>query len=205
MKDIFAYCGYTSPFAYLAKDPIFELERDYDVTIRWRPYTVYVPEVYGGVDERSERQWRKVRYLYQDMRRLANKRGMIVRGPQKVFTGMVACYGALYAEEKGVFRPYNDIVYDRFWKRDLDVDDPAAIGAVLKSVGADPAGFPIFMAGPGVERYEAIRAEAHERGVFGVPTVFVDGELFWGYDRLPLLRERLAELGCRKAAGERPA
>lgn len=200
MKEVFAYCGYTSPFAYLAKDPIFELESDFDVVIRWRPYTVYVPEVYGGMEERSERQWRKVRYLYQDLRRLANKRGMIVRGPQKVFTGQVACYGALYAEEKAVFRAYNDIVYDRFWKRDLDVDDPAAIASVLKSIGADPAGFPAFLEGEGPKRYEAIREEAHERGVFGVPTTAVDGELFWGYDRIPLLRERLTELGCKKVA-----
>jgi 2-hydroxychromene-2-carboxylate isomerase len=200
MKEVFAYCGYTSPVAYLAKDPIFELERDFIVTVRWRPYTVYVPEVYGGLDERSESQWRKVRYLYQDMRRLANKRGMIVRGPQKVFTGKVACYGALYAEDEGVFRPYNDVVYQRFWNRDLDVDDPAAIASVLKSVGANPSGFPAFIEGPGPERYEAIREEAHARGVFGVPTLIVDDELFWGYDRIPLVRERLIELGCENVA-----
>lgn len=199
MKEIFAYCGYTSPVAYLAKDPIFELETEFDVAVRWRPYTVYVPEVYGRVEERSPQQWAKVKYLYLDARRAANKRGIIIRGPQRVFTGRAACLGALYAQSKGTFRPYNDIVFQRFWNRDLDVDDPAAIAAVLEKVGTDTRDFAAFMAGPGNVEYEAIRDEAHARGVFGVPTLIVEGEPFWGYDRLPLVRERLTELGWRKA------
>jgi 2-hydroxychromene-2-carboxylate isomerase len=200
MKEVFAYCGYTSPVAYLAKDPIFELEQEFDVTVRWRPYTVYVPDVYGLVEERSKQQWAKVKYLYLDARRAANKRGIVIRGPQRVFTGRIACLGALYAHAKGVFRPYNNIVFERFWNRDLDVDDVAAISAVLQKVGADTTGFEAFIAGPGAKEYEAIREEAHEKGVFGVPTVVVDGEMFWGYDRLPMVRERLGELGCRKKA-----
>lgn len=200
MKEVFAYCGYTSPVAYLAKDPIFELEQDFAVTVRWRPYTVYVPEVYGAVSERTDHQWAKVKYLYLDARRAANKRGIIIRGPKRVFQGKVACIGALYAQHKGTFRSYNDIVFDRFWNRDLDVDDMAAISAVLETVGTDIADFPAFAAGSGEQEYEAIRQEAHDRGVFGVPSVIVDGELFWGYDRIPLVRERLTELGMRKAS-----
>jgi 2-hydroxychromene-2-carboxylate isomerase len=200
MREVFAYCGYTSPVAYLAKDPIFDLERDFDVSIRWRPYTVYVPDVYGRVEERSKQQWAKVKYLYLDARRAANKRGIIIRGPQRVYEGRVACLGALYAQGKGTFRPYNDIVFERFWNRDLDVDDPSAISVVLESLGTDVRDFATFMTGQGADEYEAIREEAHDRGVFGVPTLIVDGELFWGYDRIPMVRERLTELGVRRAA-----
>jgi 2-hydroxychromene-2-carboxylate isomerase len=200
MREVFAYCGYTSPVAYLAKDPIFDLERDFDVSIRWRPYTVYVPDVYGRVEERSKQQWAKVKYLYLDARRAANKRGIIIRGPQRVYEGRVACLGALYAQGKGTFRPYNDIVFERFWNRDLDVDDPSAISVVLESLGTDVRDFATFMTGQGADEYAAIREEAHDRGVFGVPTLIVDGELFWGYDRIPMVRERLTELGVRRAA-----
>ena len=41
-------------------------------------------------------------------------------------------------------------------------------------------------------RLARIAAEANEQGVFGVPTFILDGELFWGHDRVALLRERLA-------------
>jgi 2-hydroxychromene-2-carboxylate isomerase len=196
--EVFLYVGYKSPFGYLAAEPTYQLEDDFNVVVRWRPYTNDIPSIYGAVDTRTEQQWRKVRYLYSDVRRAANKRGLIVRAPQKVFKGDVPCIGALYAQRAGKFRPYNDIVLERFWKRELDIDDREAIRAVLQEGGIDTGGFSEFLDGEGQAEYAAIRHEAHERGVFGVPTYVVQGELFWGYDRLDMLRERLTELGCRK-------
>jgi 2-hydroxychromene-2-carboxylate isomerase len=41
--------------------------------------------------------------------------------------------------------------------------------------------------------------EAHEDHVFGVPLFILDGEQFWGHDRIPLLEERLRELGLGRS------
>ena len=192
-REVFVYFDYKSPFAYLAKDPAYDLERDFDVRMTWLPYTLDIPAAFGTVEERTPWQWNKVKYLYMDARRWANKRGLIVRGPQKIFDSSIAAIGMLYAQRAGSFRGYHDRVYERFWKRELEIEDPEVIRAVLDEAGTGTEGFRAFLEGEGRREHDRIRAEAEERGVFGVPMFLLDGERFWGHDRIGLLRERLAE------------
>jgi 2-hydroxychromene-2-carboxylate isomerase len=107
----------------------------------------------------------------------------------------------LYADRQGVLRPYIDRAFELFWKRELDVEDGAAVAAVLGQVGADAAGFAAYAAGEGGQAHDRLRAEAEAAGVFGVPTIVVDGELFWGGDRIDMVRERLDALGLRRRPG----
>ncbi|WFU82477.1 DsbA family protein [Bradyrhizobium sp. CIAT3101] len=196
-KSLTLYADYRSPFSYLAKDEAYALEKELGVTIAWRPFAVDIESAYGGtVEERTERDWRKVRYSYMDARRLANRRGLIVRGPQKIYNGNNVHIGMLHAQRAGndVFRRYHDEVYERFWCRDLEIEDLTAVRDVLVKAGADGAAYEdLVRSGEGLREYTQVVAEAEERGVFGVPTFVVDetGELFWGTDRLWLLREWL--------------
>jgi 2-hydroxychromene-2-carboxylate isomerase len=194
------YVDYRSPFSYLAKDDAYALERDLGVNITWRPFAVDIEGAYGGtVEERTERDWRKVRYSYMDARRLANRRGLVVRGPQKIFDANNVHIGMLHAQRAGneVFRRYHDEVYERFWRRDLEIEDLAAVRDVLVKSGANGDDFEdLVRSGEGLRQYTQVVAEAEQRGVFGVPTFVVDktGELFWGTDRLWLLRECLEKM-----------
>jgi 2-hydroxychromene-2-carboxylate isomerase len=190
-RVVTVYIDYKSPYAYLAKDPTWELERDFDVRLDWLPYTLHIPDSLGTVEGRNAHQWRRVRYSYMDARRLANRRGLTVRGPQKIFDSSLAAIGMLYAERHGVFRKYNDMVFERFWKRALDIENREAIGAVLAEAGAPVAGFFDFLDGEGRAAHDRICRQAEAQGVFGVPTFVVDGELFWGGDRLWMVREKL--------------
>lgn len=189
--EITVYTDYKSPYAYLAVEPAYRLEQDFDVSLKWLPYTLDIPLFLGSVEGRDENQWRKVRYAYMDARRLANKRGLTVRGPKKIFDSSIASIGMLFAQRQSVFRAYNDRVFERFWKRELDIEDADVIAGVLAEAGADTAGFSAFLAGEGRREHDRIYAEAQELGVFGVPTFVLDGELFWGADRLYLLEEQL--------------
>ena len=101
-----------------------------------------------------------------------------------------------------VFRRYNDLAFDRFWRRELDPEDSRAVAGLLAEAGAPP-GFPGFLAGEGGAEHDRLRGEAEASGVFGVPTFVFEGELFWGGDRIGLLRERLDEKGVARRAGSR--
>ncbi|CAN5675406.1 2-hydroxychromene-2-carboxylate isomerase [soil metagenome] len=191
------WIDYVSPYAFVAKAWAYELERDYDVTLEWRPYTLDIASFQQSVAERDPHHWRRVRYAYMDARRFANKQGLILKGPTKVFYARPANAGMLYAQHHGAFRRYNDLVFDRFWRRELDPEDVAAIEALLIEAGAPP-GFAAFLAGDGGAEHDRLRTEAEASGVFGVPTFAFDGELFWGGDRIGLLRERLDEKGVRR-------
>jgi 2-hydroxychromene-2-carboxylate isomerase len=196
-KEVAVYIDYKSPYAYLAKEPTWELERDFDVRLKWLPYTLDIPSFLGSVEDRNEHQWRRVRYSYMDARRLANRRGLTVRGPQKIFDSSIAAIGMIFAQRADVFRKYNDLVFERFWKRELDIEDPAAIAKVIEESGASAAGFADFVAGEGRREHERIRREAEELGVFGVPSYVIDGEIFWGGDRMWMVREKLERVARR--------
>jgi 2-hydroxychromene-2-carboxylate isomerase len=189
--NVALYIDYKSPYAYLAKDPAYELEREFGIQFTWLPYTLNIPDFLGTVEGRNDHQWRRIRYSYADARRLANRRGLIVRGPQKIFDSSIAATGMLYAQRRGTFRKYNDIVFERFWKRELDIEDRETMRKVLAESGAETAAFFDFLDGEGRREHERICGEAEKMGVFGVPMFVVDGELFWGGDRLWMVRERL--------------
>jgi len=203
-RTLTAYIDYKSPYAYLAKDSTYELERDFRVHIDWLPYVLDIPSFLGSArvddtgnvieEQRSVHQWRRVRYSYMDCRRQARKRGLVIRGPQKIWDSTLAASGMLYAKRQGdaVLRRYHDLTFERFWKRELDIEDPAVVSAVLTEAGADAAGFLAYLREEGRVEVERICRAAEAIGVFGVPTFVLDGELFWGREHLPDIRAMLA-------------
>jgi 2-hydroxychromene-2-carboxylate isomerase len=202
-RTLTLYIDYKSPYAYLAKEPAYRLERETGVAIDWLPYVLDIPAYLGSAkvdaegrvleQNRNAHQWRRVKYSYMDVRREANRVGLTIRGTQKIWDSSLAGIGLLYAKRHGVFRAYNDEVYERFWKRELDIESVAALGEVLGRAGADSAGFAEFAEDDGRRALEAVQAAAETKGVFGVPSfLFPDGDLYWGREHLPLVREKLA-------------
>jgi 2-hydroxychromene-2-carboxylate isomerase len=203
LRTITIYTDYKSPYAYLAKDLAYGLERECPVKVEWRPYVLDLASRYGSavVDaggrvveaNREAHQWRRVRYSYMDCRRQARKRGLVIRGTQKIWDSTLALAGMLYAQQAGdpVFRRYNDAVFERFWRRELDIEDVAVIAAVLTEAGARGDGFADY-AQTGRDAVAEISRAAEEIGVFGVPSFVLDGELFWGSEHLPDIRAMLA-------------
>jgi 2-hydroxychromene-2-carboxylate isomerase len=197
-KPIKLYFDYKSPFAYLAKAEAYHLEEDYHVQIEWLPYVLDIPEALGDLQTRTKQQWRKIRYSYMDARRWANKRGLIVKGPQKIFDSSIASIGMLYARKQGKFRAYHDRVYERFWKHELDIEDQQSIATVLAEIGANPEDFFAYLEREGRAELEVIQQRADADEIFGVPIFLVEGEMFWGHDRIPLVREKLDIMGLKK-------
>ena len=203
-RTVTVYIDYKSPYAYLAKDLAYNLERDFPIRLDWLPYVLDIPSFLGSArldaegrvieENRNAHQWRRVRYSYMDCRRQARKRGLVIRGPQKIWDSTTASIGMLYAKRQGdaVLHAYQDRVFERFWRRELDIEDPAVITAVLAEAGADTTGFAAYIAGNGRAELTGICRAAEEAGVFGVPSFVVDGELFWGSEHLPDIRAMLA-------------
>ena len=180
MIRLTVYTDYKSPYAYLAKDPTHRFAEETGVELDWRPYTLDIPNYLGSaeVDEsgrvlaenRDAHQWRKVKYSYMDCRRYANLRGLTLRGTRKIFDSSIANIAMMYALAAGDLTPFHDVVFERFWRRELDIEDPAVVARVLAECGVDAAGFADYLAGPGRAEHDRGRTEAEAMGVFGVPT-----------------------------------
>jgi 2-hydroxychromene-2-carboxylate isomerase len=203
-RTVTLYTDYKSPYAYLAKDPAYALAQDFGVKLEVLPYVLNIPDFLGSArldatgnvveEQRTAHQWRRVKYSYMDCRRQARKRGLTIRGTVKIWDTALGACGLLWAKRQGdaIFRGYHDRVFERFWKRELDIEDIAVVMAVLAEAGADTSGFAAYAAEEGPGEVNRIRLDAEEAGVFGTPTFVIDGELFWGSEHLPDIREMLA-------------
>jgi 2-hydroxychromene-2-carboxylate isomerase len=198
------YTDYKSPYAFVANGRLFELEEKHSVELEWLPYTLRVAEFMGTVEERTPHFWRKVRYAYMDARRFANAQGLTMKGPRRIYDAFYSSVGMLFAQRHGIFRPYHDTVFRRFWSHDLEIDDLSAVSDVISSLGGSAKDFQAYVAGPAQAEHDRIIGEAEALGVFGVPTMVFNGELFWGGDRIDMLIERIRKPeGIASALGSR--
>ena len=199
-RPLIVYVDYKSPYAFIAKDPTCELAAALGAEIDWRPLTLDIPSYLGSArldargevveSRRSPTQWSQVRYAYRDARRYANLRGLTLRGTTKIWDTALAGMGMLWAKAQSdsVLRRYSDRIFERFWRREIDVEDVAAVESVLAEAGADPAGFRADALGAGRARYEEMQRRIFDAGVFGVPGYVVEGEYYWGREHLPRIR-----------------
>ena len=76
---------------------------------------------------------------------------------------------------------------------DADLTDEATLSALARAVGLDPAPLLAAATTPDIRAmYETNTAEAIARAVFGSPTYFVDGDMFYGQDRLEMVERALS-------------
>ena len=185
------YSDYKSPFAYLAFDPAFALQERYRIRIRWIPFQLRIK----GKGERSVYSEHKARYSYLDARRWAKPRGLLIRGPLKVYDTRPALIGGLFAQSRGRLLDYSRKAFERFFRREFEADQPDAVAALVASLGLSADEYREYLAGKGARDYERAQEEAASDNVFGVPLFLFEREPFWGHDRLLVLEQRLTEGG----------
>jgi 2-hydroxychromene-2-carboxylate isomerase len=175
-----------STYTYLTVSRLPAYASAHGVRFNWRPFSVR-----AIMREQSNIPFAgkpvKTAYMWRDIERRAALYGLPVRVPVpyplKEFdlAHRIAILGL--AEGWGI--PYLQASYRRWF---VDGQEPALepnLSASLAEAGQDAARCVARAAGDDVaQRYEAATAEARKLGVFGSPTFAVDGELFWGDDRL---------------------
>jgi 2-hydroxychromene-2-carboxylate isomerase len=192
------YYDFKSPFTFLAFDPALDLERTHRVRLRFIPH-VFDFDAYGGaLEARNERDWRKVRYLYRDVRRFASERGIVIRGPQRLFDSRLAWMSGLFADRHGKFREYGRSVWELFFRRELDLEKFDELAPLLSSFGLDADAFRYYVENDGPRELSDAIDEGERDEVFGVPTLMVDGEPFWGNDRVEWVIKKLDAMGLRR-------
>jgi 2-hydroxychromene-2-carboxylate isomerase len=190
-REVKMYSDYKSPFAYLAFDPAFALEQRYRIRLRWIPFQLRIK----GKGERSQYSEYKARYSYLDAHRWANERGLTIRGPLKVYDTTPALIGGLFAEKNDRLLDYSRKVYELFFKRELEADEPAAVASLIADLGMSADDYRKYLSEDGALAYQRAQDEAANDHVFGVPLFIFENEPFWGHDRIPVLEERLTDSG----------
>ena len=104
-----------------------------------------------------------------------------------------AMRGAFVAIEHSKVSPYSRALFEAYWGEDRDISRDEVLRDIVRATGLDQDEFFRKIVAP--EYKDKLRVNTEEviaRGGFGSPTMFVDGEMFFGNDRLTLIEHRLS-------------
>lgn len=186
MSVIEFHFDFISPYAYLAWTQIHGIAAKYGRTVKPIP-TLLAPLLAHGQTKGPAEIPAKRMYLVFDTVRTAHLLGVPIQPPAShPFNPLLALRAASLEGTDAEVRARIDTLYTATWAKSEPIDSPEAITRLL---GAD-----IATRAASSEAKAALRAQtdaAIARGVFGVPTMFVDGEMFWGVDSLGHLERHL--------------
>ncbi|HSR56687.1 MAG TPA: DsbA family protein, partial [Candidatus Binataceae bacterium] len=110
----------------------------------------------------------------------------------------LALLSGMCAEREAKFRQYAPKVWELFFKRQLDLEQFDQLAPLLREAGMEPEAFRRYAETDGPRDLAAALAEGERDEVFGVPTFIVDGEPFWGNDRIAWVIKKLDAMGLRR-------
>ena len=195
----------SSPWTYLAYHKIEDLAAQEGAELVWKPILVggVFNEVNRSVyEQRGSPVPPKARYYAKDLAEWSRSYGLRIGNPPVFPVNSVkAMRGAFVAEEHGRLSPYVRAVFEAYWSELLDISQDELLREICARVGLDPGEFFDKIASPEYKaRLRANTDELIQRGGFGSPTMFVNGEdMYFGNDRLPLVRRALR--GSPRAGG----
>ena len=186
----------SSPWTYLAFTRIEAVAERHTAELIWKP--ILVGGVFNAVNpsvyESRERPVKaKARYYAKDLQDWA-RLYQIKIGQPTVFpvNSVKAMRGALVAHEHGKISPYSQLVFATYWGDNQDISQDGVLRPIVRTVGLDDNEFFTKIALPEYkEKLKRNTEELIERGGFGSPSIFVDGEMFFGNDRLVLVEHAL--------------
>jgi len=192
----------TSPWTYLAFAGIQPIAEKYGVDIEWRPiivggvFNVVNKDLYAQREKMFTNE-RRMRYMMKDLKDWADLRGIEINWPAFHPASAVKCMrGCFVAEDQGLIVPYSKAVFEAYWGRCEDVSQDEVLAAIAAGEGMDPAAFLEAIAEqPVKDKLRANTDEVIERGAYGSPTLFINGDdMYFGNDRLPLVEATLERL-----------
>ena len=193
-KTVDFYYDFGSPTAYLAYKRLQQFLAQYDFTLNYKPILL------GGVFKATGNTTpvavpAKGKYMMEhDLPRFAQRYGVPLNfNPHFPINTLGLMRGAIAAERLDCLARYIDVVYDAVWVAGENMGEPEVIARVLTAADLDSEALMTLSQDPEVKA-ELIKntEEAAERGAFGAPTMYVEGEMYFGQDRLDFVEEALA-------------
>jgi 2-hydroxychromene-2-carboxylate isomerase len=194
-KTLEFYFDFGSPTAYLAHKRLQQLREHYGLDIH------YLPMLLGGVFKATGNTSpvsvaAKGKYMVsQDLPRFARRYGVPMQfNPHFPINTLNLMRTAIAAQRLGCFDAYVDAVYNAIWVEAKNMGEPEVVAELLTATGLDKVALLTLSQDPEVKADLISNTDAAvARGAFGAPTMFMDGEMYFGQDRLDFIEEVLRE------------
>lgn len=200
-RQIDYYFSLVSPWAYIGHDLFMSTVRKHGVSVNYKP--VVLGELFaetGGLPLGKRHPVRQ-RYRMLELQRWREKRGLNfhLKPDNWPYNARIADGVVLAALENGLDPDaFMRLAYAASWEKQLNVGDAAVVTQLANEGGLPGAKLVEQSASDAIGKlYEKNREDAIAADVFGSPAYVLDGEVFWGQDRIELLADALAS--ARKA------
>jgi 2-hydroxychromene-2-carboxylate isomerase len=196
MPDNECFFDCSSPWTYFAFHNLLLMEQELGIEIVWRP--ILVGGVFNAVNPsvhnaREAPVAPKVAYGKKDQQDWARFLGIRMHYRPTVFpvNSVKAMRGCIFLGKDMV--PFARAVFRAYWGDDKDISRDEVLAELCKGLGIDPQKFFAGITEQTIkDQLKANTDEVMARGGFGSPTIFVDKtDMYFGNDRLPLIREAL--------------
>ena len=184
---------FNSPWCYLASLRIGSMARLRGLEVNWRPlHLAKLNERIGGRRPLEENP-AFVSWYRQDLNDYAALQGVVVNyHPKFPLRPSRALRASLHAADEDMAEEFVTAVMKAYWSDNADIEDPATLASVGKTVGLCPARLMGVIADPAFKkRLEDNLDEAVKSQIFGLPTTVYRGKRYFGNDRLELLERHL--------------
>lgn len=185
---------FSSPYSYLASELIDDLAAKHGRKVKWRPIMLGAAFKASGLPLLITVPL-KGEYSKRDFDRSARFLGLPYKFPTKFpLATLVAARGYywLHGQDCGKAREFAHAVFRAYWVGDRDISELPVVLEIVDHLGIDRDAFTTAIVTPEIkDRLRQETDDAIARGMFGAPYFMVDGEPFWGVDRLPQIEKWL--------------
>ena len=191
-KSVEFLFDFGSPTTYLAYKQLPKIAARHGARIVWTP--ILLGAVFKATGNSSPAMIpSKARYMNQDLARFAKRHGIVLNfNTHFPVNTLPLMRGAVAYQSTAQFDIYVNAMFDAMWAHPRNLNDPGEIAHALKDIAIDPGDFMARIERADVkEKLKANTESAVARGVFGAPSFFVNGDMFFGQDRLDFVEEKL--------------
>lgn len=190
---------FSSPYGYLLSECIDEVAARYGRKVRWHPILLGVVFQATGSAPLTLQNATKATYSVRDFARSARYMDVPYNPPSRFplpTQNAARAFYWLHSQDCALARRFAHAVYRALFVDDRDISAPDTVLEIAANLGVDRNSLAAALQSPEIKaRLKAEVEQAMQAGVFGSPHVLIDGEPFFGADRLPQIEKWLATGG----------
>ena len=191
IKNVTFCFDFGSPYSYLAYNNLNSIrEAGGEVTI--------MPVLLGGIFKATGNQppatvQKKGEYMFKDINRWSKKLGIPFKmNPYFPILTVPHMRGAVLAQRENILEKYMQVMFEAIWVKAMNLNDQEILTNIAEKSGIDPNQFAEEISSDEIKNKLKENTEfAISKGSFGVPTYYLDDEMFWGIDSVKFLLDDL--------------
>lgn len=190
-KTVIFCFDFGSPYSYLAYNYLSVI-KDAGAEIEIKPVLL------GAIFKATGNQppaavQKKGEYMFNDIQRWAKKLNLEFKmNPFFPILTVPHMRGAILAQKKNTLEQYMEAMFNSIWVKALNLNDQEILTKVAAESGIDPNDFSEGISSDKIKDELRINTQfAIDKGAFGVPTYFLENEMFWGIDSIKFLIDSL--------------